>query len=198
MLSLSQPLILASQSPYRAAVLRSAGFEFSQIAAEIDESGLKDTLAQETFETIAIQLAIAKGLYISRQFPTSVIIAADQLCVMRNQIFSKPGNKERAIQQLTELSGNKHSLVNGMVLCKDGRCLWSDSQQCHLDMRHLTSGEILRYIDLDTPYDTCGAYKIESFGSHLFSSIQGSSDAIQGLPLLPLLQAMREHQFYSL
>jgi septum formation protein len=196
--TLADPLILASQSPYRSAVLAQTGFAFTHVSADVDESALKQSLTGQSPEAVAVAVARAKGSAVSALHPDAIVIAADQLCVVDHHCLSKPMTADVAIQQLTQLANRSHQLVNGMVLFRHGTPLWESTQTCTLHMRALTDAEIAHYVHCDEPYFSCGAYKFESLGIHLFSEVEGTSDAIQGLPLLPLLSAMRAHQLYQL
>tara|TARA_A100001015_G_C15039534_1_gene738679 strand:+ start:2138 stop:2764 length:627 start_codon:yes stop_codon:yes gene_type:complete len=194
----NQPLILASQSPYRAKLLESTGLPFIQQTSHIDEDHIKSSRMHQPPSTMAIELAKAKANAVSKTYPLAMVIAADQLCVSKNNtILSKPGNKENAINQLKTLSGCEHRLINGLVIYQNQTCLWTFSDECQMHMRPLSENDIVAYIERDTPYDCCGSYKIESHGRSLFSHIQASSDAIQGLPLSPLLQAIRDLNILS-
>ena len=149
-------------------------------------------------DALAFALAHAKGTAVSALHPEAIVIAADQLCVVDNTYLSKPITVDVAIQHLTRLANRSHQLINGVVLYRHGQPLWGATHTCTLHMRALTTAEIDSYVQLEKPYFSCGAYKFESLGVHLFSKVDGNSDAIQGLPLLPLLAAMRAHQLYTL
>ena len=196
--TLAAPLILGSESPSRAAVLAQTGFLFTQVAAHVDESDLKQRMAGHPPEAVALALANAKGAVVSERYPDAIVIAADQLCVVDDQSLSKPMTADGATQHLIRLANRSHHLINGMVLYRQGTPLWESTQTCTLHMRALTDAEIRRYVQDDKPYFSCGGYKFESLGVHLFSQVNGTNDAIQGLPLLPLLDAMRTHQLYTL
>lgn len=198
MTTLTDPLILASKSPYRAAVLDQTGFSFTQVSADVNESAVKESLTGQSPEAVAVAIARAKGAAVSALHPDAIVIAADQLCVVDHHCLSKPMNADIAVQQLTQLANRSHHLVNGLVLFRCGTQLWEGTQTCTLSMRALTESEIRRYVQDDEPYFSCGGYKFESLGVHLFSKVDGTSDAIQGLPLLPLLDVMRKHQLYQL
>ena len=192
------PLILGSESPYRAAVLATTGLPFTQAAAAIDEAAHKHSLHTQSPEALALGLAHAKGAAVSALHPEAIVIAADQVCAFENQLLSKPMTADVAIQQLNQLANRSHQLINGVVLYQHGKGLWGTTHTCTLHMRSLTDAEIAHYVHCDEPYFSCGAYKFESLGIHLFSEVEGTSDAIQGLPLLPLLSAMRAHELYTL
>lgn len=179
-------------------MLAQTGFSFTQVSADVDESALKQRMNDQSPEAVAVAVARAKGAAVSALHPDAIVIAADQLCVVDHHCLSKPMNADIAVQQLTQLANRPHQLVNGMVLFRHGTQLWEGTQTCTLSMRALTESEIRRYVQDDEPYFSCGGYKFESLGVHLFSKVEGTSDAIQGLPLLPLLDAMRTHQMYTL
>ena len=150
-LSLAYPLILASKSKPRSSILKSAGFQFVQKAASIDEEKIKKNNSTLSSQNLAIKIASEKGALISKENPNYLVIAADQLCVLGDTIFSKPGNKDTARHQLSQLSGKTHELVNGIVVYHNQKCIWKKAVTSIMSMRALTENEINAYIEIDKP-----------------------------------------------
>ena len=191
-----QPIILASQSKYRKALLSSTQLKFDVISANIDENMIKKKGTATQPRQLSAKLAKEKALAVSKSHPKALVIGADQLCVYNDTIFDKPGNKDIAIQQLQELSGNTHTLYSAVSICKNNRERCSLVETASLTMKALSINEISTYLDLDQPYDSCGSYHFESHGHHLFTEVNGSMECIQGLPLLPLLTELKEQNAY--
>lgn len=192
------PLILASGSIARRALMDMAQLEYDVIPADIDESEIKERLAHETPAEIAKSLAVAKASVISNLHPEAYVIGGDQVCAFGKDIFDKPGSAENVVKHLQLLSGKTHIQYSGVAVVKAGKLLWATVDEAQLTMRTLTNEEIHAYVKLDDPIGACGAYKFESLGCHLFAKVEGSSHTIQGMPLLPLLNALSELGVYSL
>lgn len=186
-------LILASQSPARAALLRAAAIPFEVRPAFIDEDQIKrecwatNLSAQDT----AIRLAQLKARRITA--PGLMVLAADQLLVCDGSWFDKPPTLAAAHHHLLLLRGRPHDLVTAMVLFQDGAEIWRHIATPRLHMRDLSDAFIDEYLAIEGEalLTTVGAYRLEGLGIHLFDRIAGEHSAILGLPLLPLLNFMR-------
>lgn len=192
----ANPLILASKSTIRATMLRNAGLPVLTIAAAIDERGLSAHLDASTdlgTET-ARHLAQEKALAVSRLHPDHYVIGADQTLALDNHLLHKPATFREAKDQLKQLSGQTHRLTSAAALVRNGETLFCDSDQAHLTMRVLTDSEIMRYLEAvkDDALTSVGAYQLERLGIHLFERIEGDYFTILGLPLLIMLQKLRE------
>lgn len=192
------PLILASGSAIRCSMLAGVGLQFEVMPADINEAVLRDSIQHELIPRQAEKLAEAKALAISALQPDAMVIGSDQICAFGDEILCKPGGFEAASAQLQKLSGQTHHQYSAVSLCQGGRTLWCYVDQAVLTMRALSEADITTYLHLDEPYSSCGAYKFESMGSHLFSQVEGNSYTIQGMPLIPLLHALREQGVYAL
>ena len=181
------PLILASGSSIRQDMLRRVGLAFSVVPSGVDEDILKHELASATVAERALALAKAKALAVAATHPEHLTIGADQMCALEGIVFDKPGSYAAAEAQLAQLAGRTHTQTSAVVLARGGTIVWSHVGVARLTMRTLTAAEITAYAAADAPLQSCGAYKLEAMGRHLFSSIEGDNDTIQGLPLIPLL-----------
>ena len=178
------PLILASSSKYRGALLSQLGWPFEAISPEVDEDQLK-TLNLTSLQ-IAQTLARLKAEAIFHKRPEACVIGSDQVCSLGGEILSKPGTKEHAFKQLFKMQGRAHELVTAVtVLSPQGDIQFFN--QTILHMRPLKETEILRYIEEDLPLDCAGSYKLESKGIKLFEKIEmDDHTSIIGLPLIQL------------
>ena len=185
------PIILASGSQSRKIMLEDAGIIFKTITSEVDEDSLKIKIASMPFKQQVIELAKAKAKVVSFSNPGNIVIGGDQMCIFENKVFDKPGSEEKAISNLKLLSGTTHFQHSGVCIYKDGKSLWEYSEVVKMNMHDLSDEEIINYVKLENPIHAAGAYKFESLGCNLFSSVDGSSYTIRGMPLLPLLNELR-------
>jgi septum formation protein len=192
------PIILASGSESRKIMLQDAGLIFEIITSNVDEDLLKNEMEGMPFEDQVIKLAAAKALAVSSENPDKIVIGGDQMCVFNNKVFDKPGSVEKAITNLKILSGTTHHQYSGVCIYKAGAPLWEYSEVVELKMHTLSEEEIVNYVKAENPINAAGAYKFESLGCNLFSSVNGSSYTIRGMPLLPLLNTLREMEIISL
>jgi septum formation protein len=185
-----QSIILASGSEDRKRLLSSLGIEFTVMPAPVDEDALKQENTHLTLPDLATFLARKKVLAVSNQYPSHIVIGGDQLCVLDNQYFDKPMNRENAVAQLHQLQGKTHQLITATCIALKSEILSEDQEISHLTMRTLSTAAIERYIETEKPYNSCGSYHFEGLGKWLFKNIQGEGDSIQGLPLLNLLNSL--------
>ena len=189
-------LILASASRHRAKILEDAGLSFAQIASNLDERALEAPLndADVSSEDRAQILAEAKGLDVSEQKPGHLIIGCDQILSIDNQVLHKCADMEGAHRRLLALSGRTHYLHSAVILARSGETIWGHVTTCEMKMRHLSPSFIGHHLSDagDGVLSSVGAYQIEGPGIQLFESIEGDMFSIIGMPLLPLLEQLRQ------
>lgn len=191
-ISPSVPIILASGSESRRIMLEDAGLDFNVYSSNVDEDILKKEMVGLPFEEQVVKLASAKAEEVSLKNQDHIVIGGDQMCICNNTIFDKPGSVEKAIKNLQILSGTTHYQYSGVCIYKNGQSLWQYFEIVEMNMHKLSDEEIKNYVKLENPINAAGAYKFESMGCNLFSSVNGSSYTIRGMPLLPLLNKLRE------
>tara|TARA_B100000989_G_scaffold58226_1_gene39572 strand:+ start:232 stop:855 length:624 start_codon:yes stop_codon:yes gene_type:complete len=191
-------IILASGSASRKMMLEEAGIVFDVIVSETDEDLIKKKIASLPYSEQVIHLAKAKAETVSRQNPESIVIGGDQMCALSDKLLHKPGNKEKAVESLKLLSNQKHYQHSGVCIFKNNESIWEYSETVELKMHDLTEKEIINYVDIENPINSAGAYKFESLGCNLFSYVNGSSHTVRGMPLLPLLNALRDLKIIDL
>lgn len=194
----SVPIILASASKIRAKILKNTGLIFSIETSDINEDELRNELLNKNVTEKVKLLACAKASNVSKKYPNKYVIGADQICTLKDKILNKPITMNNAIKQLSELSGKTHKQTSGICLYYNNALIWSYAEEALLTMHKLDNSEIIRYLELDKPFNSCGSYKYESLGCHLFSEVVGQSETMQGFPIIPLLEQLRKNKLYSL
>jgi septum formation protein len=190
------PLILASSSKIRAQLLEAAGLAFIVEPPGLDESAMRQAVGGERLlspSDVAEVLARAKAEAVSDLARTAYVVGADQVLSFGDVILSKPDSMETARRQLLDLRGKSHKLHTSVALATNGATVWAETQVATLTMRKLSPEFIGRYLAAagEEVLNSVGAYQIESFGIQLFEKIDGDYFTILGLPLLPLLAALR-------
>jgi len=188
-------LILASNSATRKALLAGAGLQSESSPAPIDERLEEAAVLGKGPGAVARHLAEVKALAVSRLHPGRIVIGADQTLSLQGEIFHKPADLEAARQQLDRLRGQTHRLSCGIALAQDGALLWSDISEAELTMRMVSDAERDAILDEEGPLalGSVGGYRLEGPSVRLFDRIEGDYFTILGLPLLPLLAALRRH-----
>lgn len=191
-----RPLVLASTSRYRAALLARLGVPFESAAPGIDERALDPQWDQLGPAAYTLALARAKARSVARARPGTRVLAGDQVAVLeepgRVVRLDKPGTPERNVAQLLQLAGRTHELVGGVVLLDaDGRA-WEHVDRQRLTMRAFDRAEAERYVARCAPLDCCGGYRIEDAGIALFERVEGEDPTgIEGLPLIAVARMLR-------
>jgi septum formation protein len=188
-------LVLASGSKSRAAVLRAAGLDFIQVGSGVDEDALKEALSVEG-ASVARQadlLAETKALKVSMSHP-GVILGCDQMLDLDGQGLDKVSSRDEARAVLQRLRGKTHILQSAIVACVEGAPVWRHLAQPRLRMRNFSDAFLESYLDAigTAAFESVGCYQIEGRGAQLFDRVDGDLFSIMGMPLLPLLQWLRD------
>lgn len=188
-------LILASQSSSRRAMLDAAGVAYDAIPAHIDERALEASLDGTDAASTALALAEAKALAVSRENPAALVLGSDSLVVVEGRRFDKPANRENAAEHLRFFSGKVMELHSAAALARDGVTVWRHADVARLAVRVLSGDFIAAYLDAEWPeVSYCvGVFRIEARGITLFERIDGNHFTVLGMPLLPVLGALRDY-----
>ena len=192
---MSDEIILASGSKIRATILQNAGVKFRVQTSRVDEDAFKDSMRAEGLSPMdqADYLAQVKSEKVSSQ-TSGLVLGADQMLSLEGRGFDKPKSREEAFERLKEFSGKTHHLECAAVISENGEAVWRYIARPKLTMRRLSDEFINSYLDQigDAAFESMGAYQLEGLGVQLFSSIEGDYFSILGLPLLQILDYLRE------
>ncbi|HET9812830.1 MAG TPA: Maf family protein [Sphingomicrobium sp.] len=181
-------LVLASTSAIRRHMLEAAGVDHDAVRPEVDEHALKLGLVDAA--DIALRLASAKATSVSGDWA----IGSDSVVSCAGRLFSKPGDRAEAAEHLRFFSGKEMRLTSAVALARRGSLDWSHVETAALQVRTLSDAFIDSYLDAEWPEvgHTVGVFRLEGRGVQLFDAIDGNHFAILGMPLVPLLAALRE------
>ena len=192
----AQPLLLASGSMTRRDMLVAAGVPVEIARPEIDERAIEAPLVAGGAppEAVAAALACAKALAVSQARPGRLILGADQTLTCDGEAFHKPPTRMAAADQIAALAGRTHELHSAFVIARDGAPIIEGAAVARLTMRDLSPGFIISYLDAvgNAALSSVGGYQVEGAGAQLFERIEGDHFTILGLPLLPVLAALRD------
>jgi len=186
---MTQPLILASTSPYRRELLGRLGLPFQVANPQTDETALPG----EAPEQMALRLSEAKARAVATDFPDALIIGSDQVATVNGKIYGKPGDHPRAVKQLRELSGKTVNFFTGLCLynARTGQAEVRGVPTL-VTFRQLSDNEIENYLRREPAYNCAGSAKSEGLGIALLRSMQGDDpNALVGLPLIALCDLLR-------
>ena len=191
------PVTLASESRARGALLRAAGVDCAQMASGVDEAAVKVFLARDQADpaTVAAVLADRKALEVSRRAP-GLVVGADQTLDLDGVVHDKTESLEATRRRLLQLRGRSHRLHAAVSLALEGEVIWRHLASATLTMRDFSEAFLEDYLSRhgEAVGSSVGAYHLEAEGIQLFTAIEGDYFAILGLPMIPLLAALRSFQ----
>lgn len=199
----STRLVLASGSAARRALLDAAGLTFDVVPAQIDEEAIRTTILEETMgaeaSDIASVLAAEKARAVSELHPEALVIGADQVLVLGGKIFSKAETMLEAREHLTMLRGRTHDLVSAVALARNGVVHWQTLAVAGMTVRDFSDEFLGAYLERmgEKALASVGCYELEGTGVQLFERIEGDYFTILGIPLLPLLQRLRDEEMIT-
>ncbi|QFT76374.1 nucleoside triphosphate pyrophosphatase [Erythrobacter sp. THAF29] len=189
------PLILASKSASRRAMLDAAGVPYEALPADIDERAIEANLDDASAPEIAEALSVAKAAALAPDRADALVLGSDSLVVVEDQRFDKPNSRDNAAEHLRFFSGKVMELHSAAALVRGDTCEWAHADVAQLKVRDLSDEFIEHYLAHEWPEvgHTVGVFRMEAMGVQLFESIEGDQFTVLGMPLLPLLGALREH-----
>jgi septum formation protein len=197
MMQAGPPVVLASRSAARIRLLAAAGVAATPMPALVDEAALREALQAEgvPVEDAATALAELKAGFVAlRADPEAIVLGADQLLEADGSWLEKPGDAAAALAQLRQLRGRRHRLVSAVVAFRGGVRVWHHVDAARVWMRGCSHEFLEAYVAAASPaiLSCVGAYQLEGLGAQLMARVEGDHFTIQGLPLLPLLQFLRD------
>jgi septum formation protein len=188
-----EPLVLASKSTIRHAILRDAGIPVAVEPADIDERAIEQRSAKEDAGELAAVLACEKARTVAARLPGRLVLGADQTLALGERRFSKSADRAGARRQLAALRGQTHELHSAVALVRGSSVLFEHREVARLTMRSFSDEFLEAYLDAAGTAVTAsvGGYQLEKVGIQLFEHIQGDHFTILGLPLVPLLEYLR-------
>ena len=189
-------LILASKSASRRAMLDAAGVSYEAIPAEIDERAIERNLRGATPPEIAEALSVAKAAALAPSHKDALILGSDSLVVAGGKRFDKPGSRAEAAEHLRFFSGKIIELHSAGALVLGDTCEWSHADCARLYVRDLSDHFVEHYLEQEWPAIryTVGCFRIEAMGVQLFERIEGNQFTVLGMPLISVLEALRDHR----
>ncbi|HUI98381.1 MAG TPA: Maf family protein [Xanthobacteraceae bacterium] len=195
----AEPLVLASKSAVRRALIEAAGIPLEVAPADIDERAIEARAAVGGAAEAATLLAREKARVGAGRTLGRLVVGADQTLALGDTRFTKPADRAGAKAQLRQLAGRTHALHAAVAVARDGRVIFSHVDTAKLTMRALSERFLDAYLDAAGPAVTAsvGAYQLEGLGSHLFERIEGDYFTVLGLPLFALLGFLRREGFLA-
>lgn len=190
-------LILASGSRTRQKMLADAGVPFAVDVPRVDEDGVKAALRAEGAPPgdVAEALAELKATRVSPRHPGALVVGCDQMLACEGLWYDKPVDRAAAREQLLALRGRTHELISCVLVVRDGQRLWHHIDRAKLTIRPFSDTFLDEYLDRagEAVTQSVGGYQLEGLGAQVFSRVQGDYFTILGMPLLPLLDFIRNH-----
>jgi len=182
-----EKIILASKSLVRKKILEENGIKCIVEPSNIDEDLIKESLLKEnsTPKLISKSLAELKANQVSQKKNENLVLGADSIINLNEEIISKPSNREEALTILKKLNGQKHQLISSICISKNGSMVWNYTDIATLTMKQMSDEELKSYLDKikDKELYAYNVYQIEGEGRFLFSKIEGDENTIMGLPI---------------
>ncbi len=180
-------IILASKSGVRKKILDKYKIDSEVIISNIDEDEVKESLIAEgaTPKLISKNLAEIKSNKVSSRKPDRLVLGADSVISLNEELINKPNSREEALKILKKLNNSKHYLISSACISKNGSMIWNHTDSSELKMKNLTNEELIKYLSkIETKTLLAyGVYQIEADGLELFEYINGDKDSIMGLPI---------------
>jgi septum formation protein len=185
----SASLVLASCSPRRAALLAEAGFDFERVSPRVAEKFDVDLTLRE----LTTWNAMRKGVPVARAYPDKIVLAADTLVALDDEIIGKPADLEEAAQILQRLSGRSHEVCSAVFICHFAAARSATFHEVsRVRFRRLNGAAIENYVAKVNPLDKAGAYAAQGRGAEIIAKIEGSYTNVVGLPMEKTLAALAQ------
>ena len=191
-------IILASKSGVRKKILDNHNIECDVIVSNVDEDEVKNSLLNEGADPLLISknLAEIKSIKVSNKNPDILVLGADSVISLNNELINKPRSREEALKILKKLNNAKHYLISSVCISKNGAMIWNHSETSELKMKKFSESELQSYLDkIQTETLLAyGVYQVEADGLKLFEYIKGDHKSILGLPIKDILNYINQYK----
>ena len=191
-------IILASKSGVRSEILKKYKINHNVVPSNIDEEQAKISLLAEGAkpDLISKNLAELKSIKVSNKYQDQLVLGADSVISLEDELINKPSSREEAFQILQKLNNTKHFLISSVCISKNGSMIWNHTDQSELKMKNFTDEDLKVYLSkIDTKILLAyGVYQVEADGLDLFEYISGDKDSIMGLPIKQIIEYMNNYK----
>ena len=191
-------LILASKSGVRKKILENHKIDCEVIISNVDEDEVKDSLIAEGAnpKLISKNLAEIKSIKVSVKNPESLVLGADSVISLNNELINKPKTRNEAFEILKKLNNSKHFLISSACISKNGAMIWNYTDTSELKMKNLSEDQLISYLNKIKTETLLayGVYQIEAEGSELFEYIRGDHNSIMGLPIKDIINYINQYK----
>ena len=188
-------IILASKSEVRKEILDKHKVDNEVIVPDVDEDEVKDSLLAEGASPLIVSknLAEIKSIKVSNNNPNRLVLGADSVISLNNDLINKPNSREEALEILKKLNNSKHFLISSVCISKNGAMMWNHTESSELKMKNLTDNQLTLYLSKIKTETLLayGVYQIEADGLNLFEYIKGDKNSIMGLPIKEILNYIK-------
>ena len=191
-------IILASKSGVRKKILDENRVNCEVVVSNVDEDEVKESLIAEGASPLLVSknLAELKSTKVSSKHPDTLVIGADSVISLNNELLNKPKSREEAFQILKKLNNSKHFLISSVCISINGAMVWNHTDSSELKMKNLTDNELKDYLNKIKTETLLayGVYQVEADGIELFEYIKGDKDSIMGLPIKDILNYIKVYK----
>ena len=191
-------IILASKSGVRKKILLSNKVDCEVVVSNVDEDQAKESLLSAGAKPLEISknLAELKSNKVSNKYPDRLVLGADSVISLSNELINKPKNRDEALEILKKLNGSKHYLISSVCISKNGAMIWNYTDKAQLTMKQMEEKYLIRYLEKIKTETLLayGVYQIEAGGMDLFSSIKGDKNSIMGLPIKQIINYIKNNK----
>ena len=191
-------IILASNSGVRKQILDNYNIDCDVEVSNVDEDEVKNSLLAEGANPLLISknLAEIKSIKVSNRNPDRLVLGADSVVSLNNELINKPRSREEALEILKKLNNSKHYLISSVCIAKNGAMIWNHTDSSELKMKNFSESQLLKYLEkIDTKtLLNYGVYQIESEGLELFDYVKGDRNSIMGLPIKEIENYIKQYK----
>lgn len=191
-------IILASKSGVRKKILEDYKVDFDVVPSNVDEDEVKTSLLSEGADPslVSKNLAEIKSIKVSNKYPNMLVLGADSVISLNNELINKPKTRNEAFQILKKLNNSKHYLISSVCFTKNGSMIWNFTDSSELKMKSFSDDQLISYLNkIETKTLLAyGVYQVEAEGLDLFEYIKGDLSSIMGLPINHILRYLEQYK----